>query len=91
MLISIKPKQVIEPIRDPRLGRNEEGYSEDPYLCAQIAEAIVYGIQGEDISADDKAIALLCHFPGQSEPLGGLERGAMEISERKLRDVFLPP
>jgi beta-glucosidase len=82
---------VIEPIRDPRLGRNEEGYSEDPYLCAQIAEAIVYGIQGEDISADDKAIALLCHFPGQSEPLGGLERGAMEISERKLREIFLPP
>ena len=34
---------VIEPNRDPRLGRNEEGYSEDPYLCSRIAEAIVEG------------------------------------------------
>ena len=82
---------VVEPNRDPRLGRNEEGYSEDPYLCSQIAEAIVKGMQGDDISADDKAISLLCHFPGQSQPVSGLERGAMEISERTLREVFLPP
>jgi beta-glucosidase len=82
---------VIEPNRDPRLGRNEEGYSEDPYFCSRIAEAIVHGIQGNDVSAIDKAIAILCHFPGQSEPVSGLERGAMEISERKLREVFLPP
>ncbi len=82
---------VVEPNRDPRLGRNEEGYSEDTYLCSQIAEAIVEGMQGDDISANDKAISLLCHFPGQSQPIGGLERGAMEISERTLREVFLPP
>ena len=82
---------VVEPNRDPRLGRNEEGYSEDPYLCSQIAEAIVEGMQGDDLSANDKAISLLCHFPGQSQPVSGLERGAMEISERTLREVFLPP
>jgi beta-glucosidase len=82
---------VVEPNRDPRLGRNEEGYSEDPYLCSQIVEAIVKGAQGEDISAADKAIPVLCHFPGQSQPVSGLERGAMEISERTLREVFLPP
>ncbi|MFH0756855.1 MAG: glycoside hydrolase family 3 C-terminal domain-containing protein [Bacteroidota bacterium] len=82
---------VIEPNRDPRMGRNEEGYSEDPYLCSRLAEAIVEAIQGNDISASDKAIAGLCHYPGQSEPVGGIERGAMEISERKLREVFLPP
>jgi len=82
---------VVEPNRDPRLGRNEEGYSEDPYLCSQIAEAIVNGMQGEDLSAKDKAISLLCHYPGQSQPVSGLERGAMEISERTLREVFLPP
>ncbi|MCE5345169.1 MAG: glycoside hydrolase family 3 C-terminal domain-containing protein [Bacteroidales bacterium] len=82
---------VVEPNRDPRLGRNEEGYSEDSYLCSQIVEAIVKGMQGEDISANDKAISLLCHFPGQSQPVSGLERGAMEISERTLREVFLPP
>jgi len=82
---------VIEPNLDPRLGRNEEGYSEDPYLCSRVAEAIVQGMQGKDISALDKTISLLCHFPGNSQTVSGLERGAMEISERRLREVFLPP
>ncbi len=82
---------VIEPNRDPRLGRNEEGYSEDPYMCSQIAETIVQATQGDDISADDKVIAVLCHFPGQSQPVSGMERGIMEIPERVLRNVFLPP
>ncbi len=82
---------VIEPNRDPRLGRNMEGYSEDPYLCSRIAESIVKGVQGEDISSKEKAIAGLCHFPGQSQGTGGYERSPMEISERQLREVFLPP
>ena len=82
---------VVEPNRDPRLGRNEEGYSEDSYLCSRIAEAIVEGTQGDDISAPDKVVAGLCHYPGQSQPVSGLERGPMEISERTLREVFLPP
>jgi len=82
---------VVEPVRDPRLGRNEEGYSEDPYFCARMAETIVHAVQGNDISANDKTVAGLCHFPGQSEPVSGMERGAMEISERKLREVFLKP
>jgi beta-glucosidase len=82
---------VVEPNRDPRLGRNEEGYSEDTYLCSRIAEQIVRGTQGDNISAPDKVVAGLCHYPGQGQPVGGLERGAMEISERTLREVFLPP
>jgi len=82
---------VVEPIRDPRLGRNQEAYSEDPYLCARIAETIVRAVQGEDVSAPDKTVAGLCHYPGQSQPTSGLERGAMEVSERILRNVFLPP
>ncbi len=82
---------VVEPTRDPRLGRNEEGYSEDPYLCGRIAEAIVTGIQGNDVSRPDKAVAGLCHYPGQGEPASGLERGAMAYSERMVREVLLPP
>jgi beta-glucosidase len=81
----------VEPIRDPRLGRNEECYTEDPYLSGRIAEKIVEGAQGKDVAAPDKVVAGLCHFPGQSEPVSGLEKGEMEISERKLREVFLPP
>lgn len=81
---------VIEPNRDPRLGRNEEGYAEDTYLCSRIAESIVAGAQGTDVSANDKVVSGLCHYPGQSQPISGFERGSMEISERKLREVFLP-
>jgi beta-glucosidase len=81
---------VIEPIRDPRLGRNEEAFSEDPHLCSRIAEAIVWGAQGMDLTAPDKVVSGLCHYPGQSQPVSGFERGAMEISERMLREVFLP-
>ena len=81
---------VIEPIRDPRLGRNEEALSEDPFLCSQIAEMIVRAEQGDDLTAPDKVVSGLCHYPGQSQPVSGLERGAMEISERTLREVFLP-
>jgi beta-glucosidase len=82
---------VVEPIRDPRLGRNEEAFSEDPFLCARIAESIVRSMQGTNLAAPDKVVACLCHYPGQSQPVSGFERGAMEISERMLREVFLRP
>ncbi len=82
---------VIEPNRDPRLGRNMEGYSEDPYLCGRIATSIVRGAQGYSVAAKDKVVAVLCHYPGQSQPASGMERGAMEISERSLRETFLVP
>jgi beta-glucosidase len=82
---------VIEPNRDPRLGRNCEGFSEDPYECARIATSIVRGGQGYNVAASDKVVTVLCHFPGQREPVSGLERGAMEISERRLRETFLIP
>jgi beta-glucosidase len=81
---------VIEPNRDPRLGRNQEGYSEDPYFCSQMAKTIVNAVQGKDVSAKDKTVAGLCHYPGQSQPTSGLERGSMEYSERTMREVFLP-
>ena len=82
---------VIEPNRDPRHGRNQQTYSEDPYLCSRFAEAIVYGAQGNDISANDKVIAGLCHYPGQTQGLNGINRGSMDLSERTIREIFLPP
>lgn len=63
---------VLELDRDPRMGRNEEAYTEDPYLGSRIAESIVEGAQGSDLSAPDKAIALMTDFPTQSEPVSGL-------------------
>lgn len=82
---------VVEPNRDPRLGRNQEGYSEDPFLCSRIAETVVRAVQGDDLAGPESVVAGLCHYPGQSQPASGMERGAMEISERVLREVFLPP
>src|SRR5215470_11780702 len=82
---------VLELDRDPRMGRNEEAYTEDPYLGSRIAEAIVKGAQGRNLAGDDKVIALMTDFPTQSEPLSGLERGAIELSERALRENILPP
>lgn len=84
---------VLELDRDPRMGRNEEAYTEDPYLYSRIAENIVRGAQGpnSNIDAPDKVIALMTDFPTQSEPVSGLERGAIELSERSLRENFLPP
>jgi len=82
---------VMETLRDPRMGRNEEAYTEDPYLYMRIGETIVRATQGSDISAPDKVIAVLTDFPTQSEPSSGLERGAIEVSERSLRENYMPP
>ncbi|HTV57151.1 MAG TPA: glycoside hydrolase family 3 C-terminal domain-containing protein [Terriglobia bacterium] len=82
---------VMELDRDPRMGRNEEAYTEDPYLYSRIAENIVRGVQGENVNAPDKVVAVLTDFPTQSEPASGLERGAIEVSERMIREVFLQP
>jgi beta-glucosidase len=82
---------VLETDRDPRMGRNMEGYTEDPYLDSHIATSIVEGAQGTNIDAPDKAVALMTDFPTQSEPVSGMERGAIELSERYIRENFLPP
>jgi beta-glucosidase len=89
--IHILSTLVLELDRDPRMGRNEEAYAEDPYLGSRIAESIVEGAQGSDLSSPDKAIALMTDFPTQSEPVSGLERGAIEFSERYVRENVLPP
>jgi len=82
---------VMELDRDPRMGRNEEAYTEDPYLGMRIGEAIVHGTQGANLAAPDKVIAVLTDFPTQNPPTGGLERGAIELSERSLRENDMLP
>lgn len=89
--IHILSTLVLELDRDPRMGRNMETYTEDPYLYAQIARNIVEGAQGSDVAAPNKVVALMTDFPTQSEPSSGMERGAIEISERSLRENYLVP
>lgn len=82
---------VSELDRDPRMGRNEEAFTEDPYLYSRIIEEIVRGVQGNNIAAADKTVAVLTDFPTQSQPESGLERGAVQVSERLLREYYLLP
>jgi beta-glucosidase len=89
--IHILSTLVLELDRDPRMGRNEEAYTEDPYLYSCIAANIVEGVQGSNLDAPDKVVALMTDFPTQSEPVSGLERGAINLSERTLREQFLLP
>lgn len=81
---------VMEPDLDPRMGRNEEAYTEDPWLLAQIGETMVKTMQGYDISGKENVVTAFTDFPGQNPAVGGLERGALEVSERKLKEVVLP-
>jgi beta-glucosidase len=89
-------QQVLAPVvdvaRDPRWGRFEETYGEDPYLVSQLGLAAVRGFQGRDkrIPAD-RVIATLKHMAGHGQPESGTNVGPAPFGERTLRDVFFPP
>jgi beta-glucosidase len=82
---------VMELDRDPRMGRNMEAYTEDPYLGMRIGEAIVHATQGTKLTDPNKVVAVLTDFPTQNPAAGGMERGAIESSERFLRENDLLP
>ncbi|MGF7144212.1 beta-glucosidase [Anaerotaenia torta] len=75
---------VLDILRDPRWGRSEECYSEDPYLAGVLAKAAVMGIQSNGIAAVAK------HFCAQGEGTGGINASAARIGERELREIHLP-
>lgn len=74
---------VLDVLRDPRWGRSEECYSEDPYLSSELAKAAVTGIQSNGIAAVAK------HFCAQGEGTGGVNASAARIGERELREIHL--
>lgn len=77
--------------RDPRWGRVMEGSGEDTYLGAKIAAARVKGFQGEDLSKPNTILACAKHFAAYGFGESGREYNAVEMSERQLREVVLPP
>src|SRR4051812_7214342 len=89
-------QQVLAPVvdvaRDPRWGRIEETYGEDPYLAARMGLAAVRGFQGggRTIPAGH-VIATLKHMTGHGQPESGTNVGPAPLGERVLRDVFFPP
>jgi beta-glucosidase len=82
---------VVDTARDPRWGRIVEGAGEDPYLGAVLAAARVQGFQGEDLAAPDTVLATAKHFVAYGAAAGGRDYDTADISERTLREVYLPP
>jgi beta-glucosidase len=83
---------VVDVARDPRWGRVEETFGEDPCLVAQLGVAAVRGFQGDRTFRDKRRlIATLKHFAAHSQPEGGNNCGPAEISMRLLRGTFLYP
>ncbi|HEX3913313.1 MAG TPA: glycoside hydrolase family 3 N-terminal domain-containing protein [Steroidobacteraceae bacterium] len=85
---------VVDVARDPRWGRIEETFGEDPCLVGELGVAAVEGLQGEGrarVLAPGKVFATLKHLTGHGQPESGTNVGPAPYSERTLREFFFPP
>ena len=80
---------VLDVARDPRWGRIEEDFGEDPYLTGQLGLAYVKGAQGGSLSTDHTVVAEPKHFAGYGSPESGTNTSPVHIGERELRTVML--
>ena len=78
-------------MRDPRWGRVGETFGEDPYLVSQMGVAMIHGLQQDDFTGLNKVIACAKHLIAGSDPINGLNLSPMDISQRTLNEIFLPP
>lgn len=82
---------VLDVARDPRWGRIVEGFGEDPVLVGALGAAMVQGYQGDDLTNPTAVLATGKHFAAYSQTTGGRDYSPADISERTLREIFLPP
>lgn len=83
---------VVDIARDPRWGRVEETFGEDPYLVGRMGVSAVKGFQGDSSFSDKtRVLATLKHFAAHGDPEAGMNCGPVNVSMRELREVFLPP
>ncbi|QDX26631.1 beta-glucosidase [Sphingomonas suaedae] len=85
---------VVDVARDPRWGRIEETFGEDPHLVSEMGVAAVEGLQGPNRArtlAPGKVFATLKHMTGHGQPESGTNIGPAPIAERTLREIFFPP
>jgi beta-glucosidase len=83
---------VLDMAHDPRWGRTEEGYGEDPYLIARMGVAAIEGLQGDSFSIDrHHVLATAKHFAVHGVPEGGTNTAPGNISERVIRETYLVP
>ena len=81
---------MLDIARDPRWGRIAEGSGEDTYLDARMGEAMVRGYQGTCLDSTSMA-ACVKHFVGYGAAEGGRDYNSTFLTERQLRNVYLPP
>lgn len=82
---------MVDLARDPRWGRIVEGAGEDPYLASVLAAARVRGFQGTDLRDPSTLLACVKHFAAYGAAEGGRDYNVADISERTLREMYLPP
>jgi beta-glucosidase len=83
---------VVDVAREPRWGRVEETFGEDPYLVSRMGIAAVNGFQGDRSFRDKRhVVATLKHFAAHGQPESGTNCAPVNVSERILREVFLFP
>jgi beta-glucosidase len=82
---------MLDIARDPRWGRIAESPGEDPWLAARFAQAKVRGFQGSDLAAADSVAATAKHLAAYGAVTAGREYAAVDISERSLHEIYLPP
>ncbi|RPG02112.1 MAG: beta-glucosidase [Rhodospirillaceae bacterium TMED63] len=81
----------VDVARDPRWGRVGETFGEDPFMVGEMGKAMIMGFQGEDFSQPNNVIACAKHMIAGAEPLNGLNISPMDVSERSLYEIHLPP
>ena len=81
----------LDVIRDPRLGRSEENYGEDPYLVGELGVQFVRGLQGDDLRSDRTMAALLRCYPGAGDFDGGLDFSDVSRGSHDFEEVGLWP
>ena len=81
----------VDVARDPRWGRVGETFGEDPFMVGEMGKAMIMGFQGEDFSKPNNVIACAKHMIAGAEPLNGLNISPMDVSERSLYEIHLPP
>ena len=82
---------MVDIARDPRWGRVMEGAGEDSYLGSRIAAARVKGFQGKGVGSVDAVMACAKHFAAYGAAEGGRDYNTVDMSLRKLYEVYLPP
>lgn len=82
---------MVDIARDPRWGRVVEGAGEDTYLGSKIAAARVHGFQGDDLGNLNTLAATVKHFAAYGAAKAGRDYHSVDMSDRELREVYLPP